>query len=328
MKQETVVRAVLSGIIDRYVVEIAADPERSSRKLVDMAERVAEGHFQKIIYQMMQEMSRNRQSPYYAMLQHLATHTDKEQIKTVGIDLGYNAWTLGARNIRALEEQNGEQIPWVGVISRSDLPGRIPVSEMEKMITLGREKEIYAWILRYKKKIDEWAQVFEVIRAYPECVFGILCDPDYLTDTIIDETCELNNLFMILNTDNERWQEAADAFAQRRRTFGVFRLYENRDDAEDILNGSWLEEVSAYFPLLALSVAGQSCTEETAAGVADYMRACRLNQTYPVMPTDIITDSLTINNIISGTPVLNAVGHDGVIYHGEKHLLKPGPVGF
>ena len=63
MNQESITRGILAGIIDRYIAEIAEDPGRSIRKLVDLAERTSDGPTQKICYQMMQEMAANQSSP-------------------------------------------------------------------------------------------------------------------------------------------------------------------------------------------------------------------------------------------------------------------------
>ena len=57
MNQETIARGILAGLIDRYIADIREDPNRSIRKLLDIAERTSDGPTQRICYQMMQKMA-------------------------------------------------------------------------------------------------------------------------------------------------------------------------------------------------------------------------------------------------------------------------------
>ena len=54
---------------------------------------------------MAQQMLERQDSPYYEMVRNAVTHTDRQRIKTFGINFGWNCLTAGAHQIRTLEQE-------------------------------------------------------------------------------------------------------------------------------------------------------------------------------------------------------------------------------
>ena len=323
MDQESITKGILTGIVDRYIHEIACDPDRSIRKLVDMAERTSEGPTQKICYQMMQQMAADQSSPYYEMIHHLVTHTSPQTIKQFGINLGHNAWTFGSGNLRRIMEQNNLLISWAVLIDRSRKPDRIPFSEIRDLVGKGRRSEVYAWVLRTSGTADEWNEYAGLFREYPDCVFALIADPAALQGEIPEEAAEIPNLMIILNTDEGEWQSCAELLSEKGFLFSVCRKILNAEQAEAVLSGSWLEELTAYHPLIAFTIAEDSLPRETALQVKTYMWNTRLEQVYPVMPADLISDFIIINRLITRRDILYRVETDGSLSSAGELQFSP-----
>ena len=323
MDQESITKGLISGIVDHYIREIAQDPHRSIRKLLDMAERTSDGPTQKICYQMMQKMAENQSSPYYEMIHRLVTGTDPETIKQFGINLGRNAWTFGSGNIRRLIAQNGVSIPWVVIIDRQKTAERIPFPEIEKLIDRGRKMDVYAWMFISPSSLDEWEEYAAVIRSHADCVFGLCTLPNALTEDILEEAADLPNLMFLLNTDEPDWQLCAGRLSAKRLLYSACRFVRNRSQAEEILNGSWLEELQSCHPLMAFSIAADSLPVETARAVKEYMWRTRLDQVYPVLPSDLISDFVIINHLVTHRDILYRVNSDGSVSEANELQFQP-----
>ena len=324
MNQESITRGILAGIIDRYIAEIAEDPGRSIRKLVDLAERTSDGPTQKICYQMMQEMAENQSSPYYDMIHRLVTCVSPRTIREFGINLGHNAWTFGSGHMRKLSENRGMAIPWTVLIDRTNGPDRIPFSEIRGLVKRGRAMEIYAWLLIAGDLSDEWDAYTELFREYRDSVFGLCLAPGAMGSEMLKEAAEIPNLMILIDTGEADWQEFAEDLSEMACMFSAYKTVSSEETAEEVLSGSWFEELVPYHPLMAFTFISDDCPQQTAEEVSRYMWNTRLEQVYPVLPSDLISDFLIISRLVSCREVLYRVEADGSVSEGKGLHFCPG----
>ncbi len=311
MDQEIITKGIISGIVDHYIREISQDPQRSIRKLLDMAERTSDGPTQKICYQMMQKMAENKSSPYYEMIHHLVTAIAPGTIKQFGINLGHNAWTFGSGNIRRCISQNGTLLSWAVIIDRRENPQMIPFSEISELVNRGLKTNVYAWLLMTSGTLREWDDYVKLFRAHDESVFALRVTPDALTEEIIEEALEISNLMILLDTDAPDWQITAEQLSSKGVLYSASRLVSTEAQAEEILSGSWLEELIPYQPLIAFTIADDNAPEQTIRSVKEYMWNTRLAQLHPILPSDLISDFVVINRLVAHKDILYRVNADG-----------------
>ncbi len=322
MDQESITRGLISGIVDHYIREITQDSNRSVRKLLDMAERTSDGPTQKICYQMMQQMAANQSSPYYEMIHHLVTHTDSRTIRQFGINLGHNAWTFGSGNIRRIVSQSNPCLSWAVFFDRAAVPERIPFSAVKDIVKRGRKLDIYAWLILASDSLDEWNEYTELFRDNPDSVFGLYALPDALRDDILEEAADIPNLMFFLSTDESDWQIKADELTDKKLLYSAARIVSNDAQAEEILSGGWLEELVPCHPLMAFSIAADTLSEETARAIKNYMWNTRLDQLYPILPADLISDFVVINHLITNHNILYRVNADGSVSAAKELLFE------
>ncbi len=322
MDQESITRGLISGIVDHYIREVTQDPNRSVRKLLDMAERTSDGPTQKICYQMMQQMAANQSSPYYEMIHHLVTHTDPRTIRQFGINLGHNAWTFGSGNIRRIVSQSNPCLSWAVFFDRAAVPERIPFSAVKDIVKRGRKLDIYAWLILASDSLDEWNEYTELFRENPDSVFGLYVLPGVLKEEILEEAADIPNLMFFLSTDEPDWQIKADELSDKKLLYSAARIVSNDAQAEEILSGSWLEELVPCHPLMAFSIAADTLSEETARTIKNYMWSTRLDQLYPILPADLISDFVVINHLITNHNILYRVNADGSVSAARELLFE------
>ena len=146
MKREAITRTILDTIVDHAIRDIAKDPQRSLRKLVDMGQTFAKGPFQKHYIGAIQRMLENGGSPYYDLVQDTVRNTDRENLRTFGVNIGWQCWTLGARQIRDTEARENFDIPWCITLQ---LEGASPSARTDclRLLDEGRALGIYAYFL-------------------------------------------------------------------------------------------------------------------------------------------------------------------------------------
>ena len=79
--------------------EMREDPERSLRQLADLGKQFSKNRFQEDIFSVIQEALSNEDSAYYSMIENALNNFDETALETFGTNVGYNAWTCGARNL-------------------------------------------------------------------------------------------------------------------------------------------------------------------------------------------------------------------------------------
>ncbi len=324
MDQESIKKGILAGIIDRYITEIAEDPNRSIRKLLDMAERTSDGPTQTICFQMMQKMAADPTSPYYDMIHHLVTRVSPQTIREFGINLGHNAWTFGSGPLRRLSENRGIYIPWAVLIDRTPGPDRIPFSDISALTDRGRKMGIYAWLLTGTDIPGEWEDYAELFSAHSDSVFGLCAGPRDMDETVLEEASEIPNLMVFIDTDQPDWQDLASELSRRQCLFSAYCTVCSESDAQDIISGNWFEELLPSHPLTAFTFTDDNCPQDAAEAVDRYMWDTRLEQLYPILPANLISDFLIISRLISHRETLWRVNADGSVSEGEKLHFRPG----
>lgn len=98
-------RILIEAVVKNTLKEIEDSPERSIRRLVDMALNFSEGRFKNDFFGVAQRMLENENSPYYDLIRDVVTHVDHERILRLGMNVGFNSCTEGAKTIRKMRKR-------------------------------------------------------------------------------------------------------------------------------------------------------------------------------------------------------------------------------
>lgn len=124
--EQSVSRVLVEMAVKTALKNIHDSPERGIRNLVDMALQCAEGRFQHSFFATAQTMLQNEDSAYYELVRDTVAHTDPGRLYTFGMNLGYNACTVGARHIRENEKKLGQHSLGSGASDGTPAAGGVP----------------------------------------------------------------------------------------------------------------------------------------------------------------------------------------------------------
>lgn len=302
---QSIIEATISSAIKR----IENDPERSIRNLVDMGVMFCNGKFQQRFLAEVQRMLENEQSSYYRIIPDLISSVDSKRITTFGINLGYQSCTKGARIIRKTEAEQNCNVPWCIFI---DLQKKTYSQMKEKYFSLieqGQSLGTYTWFVNPHSDI---LSTLELAEHFTDSAFVIICNPNDITEIILDEFSEVYNVFFIINY-KDGIEDACALLRKRKFLFSVLYKYQEHD-IENILNHSILYDLCSLHSLFSFFYANTECPLEMQQHVYEYIKETRYKQSFQTIPFDLIYDVRFIDEIISEDAVTISFDSNGICH--------------
>ena len=153
MKQEVLARTIIETMLNKALRDIERDPDRSIRNLIDLGINFAKGRFQQEFLHVLQEMMKNEQSAYYTLVKNVVSDTDHRRLMTIGMNIGFQACTVGATLIRDNEERLHFNIPWIYQVNFGEKG--LPCEDLDKLIRQGKELGTFIYLLNADGSIGE-----------------------------------------------------------------------------------------------------------------------------------------------------------------------------
>ena len=320
MNSQDITRAIIGTTIDRGIREMAEDPKRSIRKLTDLGRRFSKSRFQTWLFSLFQELLRNNDSAYYQVLDNLLKNNRWENLKSFGLNVGYNGWTYGARIIREQAALAECQIPWVLILHYCSAPlGEMTLDQITNYIIQGKELGIHCFFLWQENSPEQSSDLLDLVEFHKDCAFLWQIPDAELNRETVSRIADCRNLMLSLPFVGEHTQKNAMSLHQVKALYTFYLFYENKGIICELPEmSSQIEDGNCSFLLL---IAKDNCNQEDRSKVAKYVYNFRLEQNYPYIPMDMYGDFTTINDIISEFPCIFEVLSDG-------QLKTPSPASF
>lgn len=305
-------RSMAEAIVRRSLYGIQTDPKRTIRNLVDLGRETASGPLQQKFLGIAQQMLRQKDSPYYALVQDTVRRVDAERLMAFGMNLGWNSLTQGARTIRAEEARRGHNIPWALTLRMARWPGSLTGGDYLRLVLEGMELGIYSYFLLPRDQ-PSVTRALELAAASRDCAFCLLLPREADARLALGSRLVSNNLLVGLDTAAPAWQEQANWLRAKRMHYLLYRHYAAAGDVEEILTGVWARQIMPWAGVAALLVAAPDAGDQAGAAVYDYAVESRLRQRYPTLMLDFYRDCLYADRCISGDGCFVGLLSDGTV---------------
>ena len=320
MGPNPITRAIIDSTVERGLREIDEDPRRTIRKLTDMWRMFNRGRFLDEVFELVQDLLRNEESPYYPTIESILRYSDRLSLRTFGANIGYNSFTVGGRTIRDLETGRDFRIPWAVVMRINPaLRESLSVSEIENCIRQGLLLGIYTYIIRVDGSLSCMNRLLAMFQNNPSCAFFCLLPDLPLHPEHLAAIRENRNTCFMVRTGSSVTESSLQEFRRQRTLCGVYDLYDE-NGADQWLSGRRIREISHTGCSFAAAVAADSCSPEKAAAVAAACRSLRMQPKYPLFVFDMIGDLLKINRVISDEEAFFELLENGDIRTANSHL--------
>jgi hypothetical protein len=299
MKPNNITRAIIDATVDRSLREIDEDPNRSIRKLTDMGRHFATGRFLDQIYDMLQDLLRNDDSPYYTAIRNLLRNTSRANIKEFGINVGYNSLTFGGKVIRSLDGKKPFNIPWCIVIhTNPSEPASIDAADVGHIVSQGNELGIYTYLIRCGGRIQAADHLFETFAAHPESAFICLLPEGTLSQEQLELIRKCRNTLFMFQAGKESSAGDIGKMKQQKSLFGLYDSY------GDSTISRWTDENRAeeflpYRGSFVIVVPDENCSKETSDRMSRFVKNLRTEPKYPFIIFEQRSDLMQIGRIIT-----------------------------
>lgn len=311
-------RMLLEAAVDGGIRQIEKDPRRGVRRLVDLGRQISKGRFQSQIFCLFQGLLENESSPYYDLISRLVARVDHRTLKRVGINVGFESWTNGARRIRETEERGGFCVPWTMLLHMA--PGRagaLPVEAYAQIVERGTALGVNTYQLLLDEPAPDIGVLTRLFSRFPRSVFLCFLKDARLPPADIDVLSSAHNAVVSVPAQ----VDGAEALARRLR--GAECLYAAHwryGCAEDAACGEAMERVAELESPLVLFIAEPDCPQADRAQVAGFALEARTHQRYPMILMDLYEDIRYVDRIISSQECLVEVAEDGLLYGSDVNI--------
>ena len=318
--EANVSRALIETIIRRTLSDVHEDSERRIRNLVDLALLVSKGRFQKRFFGIAQRMLENEQSPYYDLIRNTVSRVDIDKLVRIGINIGYNSCTAGARTVRALKASERLIVPWVLTFDLTEPLGQKQYECYAQRIFEGEALGIFTWALFCEN--HPW-DALPLINEHPESAFFLFCDAGSLSGECLERLSELDNVMCVVRFDEDVDAGCAQ-LRDRRMPYSIYLRYGEKE-LGDILGGHCLEAAETLRPVFTCLLANASDAPDIAAGVDAYARAALDAQRFSTFPLEFTSTVRRINAVIAGDDFAAGFDRSGRLYAVGDHQAADAP---
>lgn len=313
MMKQKITRVLVEITLRKTLTEIKQDPERSIRKLVDLALDFAKGRFQQQFFQTAAQLLTSEDSAYYLLAEKLVSTVDSERLIAFGMNVGYNGCTQGAETIRSIEAREHFNIPWCLSVFLD--PEAFPANQetYRHLIHQGQELGIYTWQFHTQSIFPE---LLELFAAFPDSAFVLFCPPLCITEELLIRVQALPNLMFACTYEETSHAECNESCRRLRESgflYGLHVPYEAGDEQRLIL-GSFLEPLMALSPAFTFFSPKSPLSPEERHGFYLAIQRLRLEQRYPTVFMELLQDNQAIDGIISSQGCSGGFTASGELY--------------
>ena len=294
-----ITRAIIDSTVDRSLREIDEDPKRSVRKLTDLGRLFTKGRFTDEIYAIAQDLLHNDDSPYYTAIERILRHTSKLNLKTFGINLGYNGLNIGGKIDRSTMSRRDHRTPWlISLRVNPSIPNSMSVSEVENVIEQAKPLGIYCFSIRLEGSLLSLNSLLEITKRNSDCAFFFLIPDQKLTPIHLENIQECYSSVFLIHTESPFAAANTESLRKKKILFGAYSFYDDQNVSSWISDKRIKEFLSLEVPIAVL-LADDTCSAKNQARVAKYCRSSRMHPEYPLLLFDSIGDIMAIDRMRS-----------------------------
>ncbi len=308
MKKIDLDRTIIEATVGKALSEMKANPERTIRKLIDIGKDFANGPFQKDFFQRAQRAMEKDDGAYYRLVKRIVTEVDHQNLKTFGMNVGYNGCTKGAKTIRSREAELQFNIPWALSFVLASGGNSMTGDELDRTITQGKELGIYVYLLFFRS--DRLEETLRLLDTHHDCAFMLFFHPAYLTPHVTKELQKRHNVLLSIATGQPETDRAARILREEHFLFAMHTVY-TEQNFKNCMSPAHMERIVSYAPFAYFLIAAVGCPASSIAVMGNHISGIRDTQQYPILPIDMMHDMLTIDQIISDDGCAVTFSEDG-----------------
>lgn len=323
---------LIETVVANKLKDMKKYPKRAARNLIDLGLLFSKGKFQNAFFSSAQTMLQNEDSPYYKLIDNVINGVENQRLLTFGMNLGYNSFKSGSREIRRNERKLNCTIPWEITLHIDNFSFKNNNQSYDSLISDGERLGIYSWIIFLDKPFSDF---LDLVKKHPDSVFFIFLedlDEDEKTkqskidENFLDCIEELKNIMLIVELDKKN-RHVYNDLKQKKLLYSVYYRYSQKN-IDLILDGSILRFAEQFNPFFTVFVSEPYCNKNLREMVYNVSEQSRNEQRYSTIAWELFHSNAYINKIISGKSRYISFDHSGILCDvdgkkiGDKNIFE------
>lgn len=226
----------VSGVVKKFGIEkmidyALRDPKNNFEKILDWIDRFAEDDFVTQRKGIRSAMT-NPQSPYYDFIYSSIENVDQHVLKTLSLNLFFNASLIGGPIHEKLRREYNCNIPWTILLDptsacnmsckgcwAAEYGNKLNLSyeEIDDIISQGKELGVYMYIYTGGEPLVRKDDLIRICEKHADCIFLTFTNGSLIDDEFAEEMLRVANLVPAISL--EGFEEATDS----RRGKGAYK---------------------------------------------------------------------------------------------------------
>lgn len=226
-----IARVAFEEVVDRTVDYIDKDREKNLLRILHLSEKFAGDLFDPQSFLGAKKIIQDPTNKWNQYANHILDVVDPNVIKTMAMNLGFEAAFYGNGLNHIKREEYGCNIPWVILMDPTSAcnmkckgcwaaeygnRSNLSLEEMDSVITQGKELGVYFYMMTGGEPLVRKNDVIALARKHSDCVFNIFTNGTLIDEPFIETVKELGNITFSISV--EGFEEVNDS----RRGDGCF----------------------------------------------------------------------------------------------------------
>ncbi len=232
-------RAVASKAIDVVLKNVDKNREEGVCQIIDFMQKYMSEEKLDVNYDKAREMVRNKDGAFNKYMNRVLDEVDPHVLKTMALNLGFEAFMYGTKTIRKNREKYDCNVPWLILMDPTSACNlhctgcwaaeygnklNLTFEEMDKVVQQGKELGTYLYMFTGGEPLVRKADLIKLCEKHNDCAFLSFTNGTLVDEAFCQELKRVGNLYLAISL--EGFSEVNDL----RRGNGVFGKVMNAMD--------------------------------------------------------------------------------------------------
>ena len=224
-------RLAFSKAIDVVLKDVDKNREEAIVKIVDLMQKYMGDEKLDLDYDNIRKMIRDKDGAFNKYINKVLDEIDPHVLKTVALNLGYEAFFHGTKTIRKMREVHQCNVPWLILMDPTSACNlhctgcwaaeygnklNLTFDEMDNLIKQGKELGIYLYMFTGGEPLVRKADIIKLCEKHNDCAFLAYTNGTLVDEAFCNEMLRVGNLYLAISL------EGFEAVNDLRRGDGVY----------------------------------------------------------------------------------------------------------
>ena len=224
-------RIAVSKATDIILKNLDKDREKEILKLVDFMEKYMDGEKLDVDFDGVRQKVSDKDSALNKYINKALDEIDPNVLKTIVLNLGFEAFLNGTKTIRKMREKYNRNVPWLILMDPTSACNlhctgcwaaeygnklNLTFDEMDSVVTQGKELGIYLYMFTGGEPLVRKSDIIKLCEKHNDCAFLSFTNGTLVDEAFCEDMKRVGNLYLAISL------EGFEAVNDLRRGDGVY----------------------------------------------------------------------------------------------------------